>query len=162
KVADNAWLSVRVKQPLPPGTYYLEMSRGTGKIGWWSHTGDVYAPGQAYSDGLPIAGDRTLRIATLQEKGNRITDLFTFRKPQPDYFQGPTAPDMWSWLEVYPQHVFRNAKGEKEQMAVGTAQNAVGNRLGTLSEPGARGRNWHNGANDTRPGAERLGLNFTE
>src|SRR5205823_4193522 len=28
--------------------------------------------------------------------------FFTFRKPQPDYFQGPTGPDQWGWLEVYP------------------------------------------------------------
>ena len=33
----------------------------------------------------------------------------TFRAPQPDYFRGPTQPDMWSWLEVSPQHVFRNS-----------------------------------------------------
>ena len=38
-----------------------------------------------------------------------IRGFFTFRKPQPDYFQGPTGPDMWSWLEVYPQHVFTNS-----------------------------------------------------
>lgn len=69
--------------------------------------------------------------------------FFTFRKPQPDYFQGPTGPDMWSWLEVYPQHVFTNSAGEKEQMSVGVAQNAVGGRLGSMSETGARGRSFH-------------------
>lgn len=71
--------------------------------------------------------------------------FFSFRKPQPDYFQGPTAPDMWSWLEVFPQHVFTNSGGEKEQMSVGVAQNAVGNRLGSMSESGARGRGFHGG-----------------
>ena len=59
---------------------------------------------------------------------------------------------------MYPQHVFRNAQGEKEQMSVGVAQNAVGNRIGSLSEAGARGRNWHQGANDNRPGAGQQGL----
>jgi len=71
--------------------------------------------------------------------------FFTFRKPQPDYFQGPTASNMWSWLEVYPQHVFRNSQGEKEQMSVGVAQNAVNGRLGSMSEPGALGRSLHGG-----------------
>ncbi len=40
-----------------------------------------------------------------------VRDRFTFRKPQPDYFVGPTGPDQWGWLEVYPQHVFTNAAG---------------------------------------------------
>ena len=65
----------------------------------------------------------------------RIYEL-AYRKPQPDYFQGPTAPNMWSWLEVYPQHVFRNAKGEKEQMSVGAAQNAIGDRDAAAEVPG--------------------------
>src|ERR1035438_8983823 len=69
---------------------------------------------------------------------------------------------MWSWLEVFPQHVFRNSRGEKEQMSVGVAQNAVDGRLGSLSEARARGRNWHDGANNTRPGAVNEGLNFSE
>ncbi len=92
----------------------------------------------------------------------RLRDVFTFRKPQPNYFQGPTKPDMWSWLEVYPQHVFRNGRGEKEQMSVGVAQNAVGNRLATFTEPGARGRTWHNGRRDTSPDAVHYGPNFAE
>lgn len=161
-VADNAWLSIRLQKPLPPGAYYLEMSAAKGRIGWWSHTEDVYPKGQAFAEGVPVGGDRTLRIATITEQGARLRDFFTFRKPQPDYFQGPTRPDMWAWLEVYPQHVFRNARGEKEQMAVGVAQNAVGSRLATLSEPGARGRNWHRGGNDPAPDAVLHGHNFAE
>ncbi len=85
--------------------------------------------------------------------------FFTFRRPQPDYFQGPTEPDMWSWLEVYPQHVFQNSRGEKEEMSVGVAQNAVGNRLGSMSEPGARGRSFHS---MTPPADTFSGSNFSE
>lgn len=160
-VSDNAWISLTFRQPLPPGTYYLEMSEARGRIGWWSHTDDVFPKGQAYADGAPTAGDRTLRISVLGA-GTRLRDFFTFRKPQPDYFQGPTMPNMWSWLEVFPQHLFRNEKGEKEQMSVGVAQNAVKGRLGSMSESGAHGRNWHNGANDPSPGAIMRGLNFAE
>jgi len=161
-VADNAWLGLELKTPLPAGTYYLELSAPSGKVGWWSHSGDVYPGGHAFADGVPVAGDRTIRIGYPEDETARIRRFFTFRKPQPDYFKGPTQPDMWSWLEVHPQHVFRNAKGEKEQMAVGVAQNAVGGRLGCLSEAGARGRGFHAGADDDTPDAVSRGLNFAE
>ncbi len=89
-------------------------------------------------------------------------NFFTFRRPQPDYFKGPTAAGMWSWLEVYPQHMFKNVRGENEQMSVGVAQNAVGNRLGSMSEAGSRGRSFHDGHAATRPGDVGSGYNFTE
>ena len=50
--------------------------------------------------------------------------------------RGRRKPDMWSWLEVFPQHVFTNSAGQKEQMSVGVAQNAVNGRLGSMSEAG--------------------------
>ncbi len=161
-VADNDWVSLAAGKTLPPGVYYLEASQPKGRIGWWSHTGDVFAGGQAFADGAPAQGDRTLRIATVGGPDEALRNFFTFRKPQADYFQGPTGPNQWSWLEVFPQHVFRNAKGEKEQMSVGAAQNAVGNRLATLSQPGARGRSYHNGANDPSPDAVLHGYNAQE
>lgn len=161
-VSDNAWLSLSLATPLPTGDYYLEASHSKGRVGWWSHSQDVYSGGKAFANGSPTLGDRTLQIVELGGLDARIRKFFTFRKPQPDYFKGPTAPNMWSWLEVSPQHVFRNAKGEKEQVSVGAAQNAIGSRLGTLSEPGARGRNFHKGANDTRPNAVLYGYNAME
>ena len=63
-----------------------------------------------------------------------VKEFFTFRKPEPSYFTGPSGPDQWGWLEVFPQHVFPNRAGEKEQMTVGVAQNAVNGRLGALAE----------------------------
>lgn len=92
-----------------------------------------------------------------------IREFFTFRKPIPSYFSGPPGPDQWGWLEVYPQHVFRNSEGEAEMMTVGVAQNAQNaQRLAAMSEPNAAGRSWHGGRKDTRPGAVNLGLNFAE
>ena len=52
-------------------------------------------------------------------KDPEMRAFFTFRRPMPDYWQGPSGPNQWSWLEVYPQHVFRNSEGEAEQMSVG-------------------------------------------
>ena len=75
---------------------------------------------------------------------------------------GPTQPDMWGWLEVYPQHVFENSRGEKEQMTVGVAQNAVDGRLGSMSEKNALGRSYHGGKFDMRPDAALYGHNLAE
>ena len=91
-----------------------------------------------------------------------LRGFFTFRKPVPSYFTGPDQADEWGWLEVFPQHVFRNSRGEAEQKTVGVAQNAVDGRLGSLSEPGALGRSFHNGTWDKRPNASRYGFNFAE
>ena len=161
-VADNSWLTLQIEQAIPPGRYYLEASQPKGTIGWWSNAGDVFARGEAFADGKPAAGDRTLRVSISDGPGAEMRRFFTFRKPMPDYFQGPTGPDQWSWLETAPQHVFPNSRGEKEMMAVGVAQNAVGSRLGSMSEPDAKGRSFHNGAQDHSPGATRQGLNFAE
>ncbi|NIA13002.1 MAG: hypothetical protein GWP08_02895, partial [Nitrospiraceae bacterium] len=98
-------------------------------------------------------------------KDPEMKAFFTYRRPMPDYWVGPDGPDQWSWLEVYPQHVFRNAKGEAEQMSVGVAQNALPNTPGPAPmshKRGAMGRSWHNGAKDEREGAVHLGLNFDE
>lgn len=94
-----------------------------------------------------------------------IRAFFTFRRPMPDYWKGPSGVDQWSWLEVYPQHVFNNSRGEAEQMSVGVAQNALPNTPGPAPmshKTGAMGRSWHNGAKDPRPNAVDLGLNFEE
>lgn len=161
-VEDNAVRSLEFPEPLPPGAYYLEISEPKGVIGWWSHTDDVLPHGQAFADGRPGLGDRVLRVGLADEVASRLRKFFTFRKPQADYFRGPTGPDMWSWLEVYPQHVFKNARGEKEQMSVGVGQNAVDGRLGSMSEPGSRGRSFHRGAVDASPGAVLRGHNLAE
>jgi len=91
--------------------------------------------------------------------------FFTFRRPMPDYWVGPSGLDQWSWLEVNPQHVFTNAQGESEQMSVGVAQNALPHTPGPApmsDKAGAMGRSWHEGKRDLRPGAVALGLNFEE
>lgn len=161
-VRDNDWLRVALPEPVPAGVYCLTAGEVSGKLGWWSHRGDVLPGGTAMEDGQPAVGDRTLRWTWADETTVRMREAFTFRKPQPDYFRGPTEPEMWSWLEVAPQHVFRNSRGEKEQMSVGVAQNAVNGRLGSMSEPRALGRSHHGGRVDARPDAVRWGFNFAE
>lgn len=173
-VTDNARLSIRLKEPLPKGAYYLEMSEAKGTIGWWGHSEGTLLAGRAYAEGSPVAGRRTLLVSIVDENMKKIRDFFTFRAPQPSYFYGPTKKNMWSWLEVYPQHRFHNDRGEKEQMSVGVAQNAVldpnappiggftGIRTGCLSEKRSLGRSFHKGRDTDDPEATLHGYNFTE
>jgi len=61
-IEDNAWLALEFDEPLPAGTYYFEQSEADGTVGWWSHGDDVLEGGQAYENGAPVDGDRTLRV----------------------------------------------------------------------------------------------------
>jgi hypothetical protein len=162
QVDDNDWVLLRTPSSEPAGNYYLEMIDPSGQIGWWSHHSDRYSFGEAFVNGRAVSGDRNLQILYADSEAGEIQNFFTFRRPQPDYFRGQTRPDMWSWLEKYPQHVFTNSLGEKEQMSIGVAQNAVSNRLGSMSEPGALGRTYHSGKFHSPPDAVNWGFNFSE
>lgn len=161
-VSDNDWLTVEFEEPVEAGAYYVEATDPVGTIGWWSHTEDQFADGAAYAGGVPVDGDRAFRAELANSELERIRRFFTFRSPQASYFVGPTKPNQWSWLEVYPQHVFHNDRGEAEQMSVGVAQNAADGELSRLSHPRSHGRSWHNGDMDTSPDAMLYGLNLTE
>ncbi|MBA4149623.1 MAG: hypothetical protein H0X66_16045 [Verrucomicrobia bacterium] len=161
-VEDNEWISLELNPVLAPGVYYLEMSEPEGKAGWWSHPDNVLPQGTAFADAEPAPGVRTIRLVYFSERTQQVRDFFSFRKPQPDYFKGQKQPNMWSWLEVYPQTVFTNTSGVREQMSVGVGQNAVDGRLGSMSEPGAHGRSFHKGATDPRPDAVLHGYNLAE
>ncbi len=95
-----------------------------------------------------------------EQVAREIRNFFTFRKGQPSYFEGPTEPNQWSWLEVTPQHVFKNVAGENEQMSVGVAQNAVDGKIGVLSNPRANGRSYHAGRQPQK--TDFTGRNFAE
>jgi len=161
-VVDNAWFMLELDSALVSGTYYLEASEPRGKVGWWSCAEDVLAGGQAHVDGEPASGDRTLRFDLHDKQDWEIRRFFTFRKPQPDYFAGPTGPEQWGWLEVYPQHVFYKVPGIAEQVTVGTAQNAVDGRLGVLNHPRSQGRSFQRGRQPGPEGQDTSGKNFAE
>ena len=126
---------------------------------------DLYQPG-LWSDLWFRWEGKPLLLANKEFiKSEEVLQFFTFRRPMPDYWQGPSGPEQWSWLETFPQHVFRNQKGEAEQMSVGVAQNALPNTPGPAPmshKAGAMGRSWHDGKKDMREGAVNLGLNFDE
>ena len=109
---------------------------------------------------LILADPAVLDASKPAEKA--ILEFFTFRKPQPDYFVGPTGPKQWGWLEVSPQHVFYREPGQPEQMTVGVAQNAVDGHLSVLSNPRSHGRSFHKGKEPASEGRDNTGRNFTE
>lgn len=80
----------------------------------------------------------------------------------PSYFTGPSGPDQWGWLEVTPQHAFRNSPGQVEEATVGIAQNAVEDDLGVLSNPASHGRSFHDGAEPPPSGRDFTGRNVQE
>lgn len=122
---------------------------------------NLYKPGR-YSDLWFRWKGKPLMLADRAKVAPELHDVFTFRKPQPDYFQGPTGPDQWGWLEIHPQHAFYNQEGKPEQATVGVGQNATGRRLCAFSEKNTYGRSWHNGRKDDRTDAVMHGLNFAE
>jgi hypothetical protein len=122
---------------------------------------DIYSKGLHKDLWFKVDG-KPLILADPAKVDPKLLKFFTFRNPQPSYFVGPTGPNMWSWLEVAPQHVFLNGRGEKEEMSVGVAQNAVDGRLNAMSNPESLGRSYHDGRWDTRPNAVAYGLNFAE
>ena len=161
-VEDNAWLMLELDAARPAGTYELEMSDPRGKVGWWSDRRDRLSKGQALVDGVVVAGDRTLRVRMMDGVDDQIGRFFTFRKPQPDYFAGPTGPGQWGWLEVSPQHAFSKTPGVPEEVAVGVAQNAADGRLSVFTNPRAHGRSFHDGKEPGPEGRDTSGRNFDE
>ncbi len=122
---------------------------------------DLYGPG-LYKDLWFQWKNKPLILADQSKVDPQYQNFFTFRKPEPSYFTGPSGPNQWGWLEIYPQHVFYDEKNKPEQMVVGIGQNGHDGRLSAFSVPNTYGRSWHDGKKDERPGAVNLGLNIAE
>lgn len=126
---------------------------------------DLYSQG-LYPDLWFRWEGKPLILADPKGFDDEIRNFFTFRKPIPGYMSGPSGPNQWGWLEVYPQHVFYSesrSANPKEEMTVGIGQNAWGEHTpSAFNEPNTRGRSWHNNAKDTSPDAVNYGFNVAE
>jgi len=165
-VIDNSWVSLKFDKSVAAGEYYLELSNPKGRIGWWRRNPEGPLPGQGFVNGKPVEHQFAICLYPESENTKELLEFFTFRKGQPDYFQGPTGPNQWSWLEVYPQHSFytldRDGNPVMEQMSVGVAQNAVEGKLGVLSNPHSHGRSFHDGKEPSPENCDFSGRNFQE
>ena len=144
--AGQCLADARTGRRAAPGTYELEMSgpEASGLVEPPDAT--VRRRVRPLPMAAIVAGERTIRIATLDDgTSEKIRRFFTFRKPQPDYFKGPTGPEQWGWLEVYPQHAFYKMPGVPEEVAVGVAQNAAEGKLSVFTYPRSHGRSFHDG-----------------
>ena len=162
-VEDNAWLDARARsgrcRRVPMNSRCrIPRARSVGGV----TRGAGLPLGQALADGAVVSGERTIRITTSDDRDDQIRRFFTFRKPQPDYFQGPTGPEQWGWLEVYPQHAFYKTPGVPEEVAVGVAQNAADGKLSVFTNPPAHGRSFHDGKEPGPEGRDASGRNFAE
>jgi len=126
---------------------------------------DLYRPGLHAELWYRWKG-KPLILADPEGFDGEIRGFFTFRKPIPGYLTGPSGPNQWAWLQIYPQHAFPGdavPEGAVEQMAVGIGQNAWGTHTpSAFSEANTYGRSWHDGAKDPAPDAVNWGYNVTE
>jgi hypothetical protein len=125
---------------------------------------DLYANG-SYSELWFRWKGKPLMLADPENVDDVVLQFFTLRRNIGHYNVGPTGPDQWAWLEIYPQHVYPNSDGEKEEAAVGVAENyntIQYNSTAPMSWPGAFGRSYHNNFMDNRTDAVNWGLNFAE
>lgn len=126
---------------------------------------DLYAPG-LYSDLWFHWKGKPLMLADPDYVDDDVRAFFTLRRPIAPYDQGSTGPDQWAWLEIHPQHIYPNSEGEKEEVAVGVAQNYNAlqyNCTYPMSWPNAFGRSYHNNSMDNHTSdAVNYGYNFAE
>jgi hypothetical protein len=156
---EQFWLEL--DGPAPAGDFLVELSDAVGGVSWDS-SDLAHSSAVATVDGSVVPGCRTLYARPAEGDLAEILDFFTFRAPEPSYFVGPSFPGQWSWLEVYPQHGFPNREGVIEQASVGVAQNAVGGRLGALSEKNSLGRSSVDGVPATDGSRSAEGLNYQQ
>ncbi len=156
----EVFAQVRSEGGMTPHIAFLCPFWDPGKVVSELHR-DLYQP-RRYPDLWFQWKGKPLILADKEKVPRELRDVFTFRKPQPDYFAGPSEPNQWGWLEISPQHVFCDDNGRPEQMTVGVAQNGTGRRLCAFSEKNTYGRSWHNGCKDARPDAVNWGFNLAE
>jgi len=103
-------------------------------------------------------------IADPEKVSPQVKSAFTLRRAHWPFTQVNTK-EAWHWEAAYPQvYGFTDDPQRPEQVNVSVAQNlrASDGKVTDMSNGDARGRSFHNGANDTSPGAIDKGFNFEE
>jgi hypothetical protein len=107
---------------------------------------------------------KPLLLCDPQQANPTLRNFFTLRRAHWP-FRMEDTDQAWQWEASYPQPFgFDRDPTKPEQLSVSVAQNlrvsdaAVTN----MSEGNARGRSFHEGRQDARPGAVNFGFNFEE
>ncbi len=158
----QAWSAVRAEgNPTPKMVFMCPFWADSSAVVVEQAYANVYSQG-LYQDLWFYWDGKPLIIAEPWYVESPERDFFTFRKPIPEYNEGPSGPYQWGWLEIYPQHEFYDGAGETEEMTAGIAQNMCNGWLGPFSSSDGQGRSWHNDHKDDFAGSADYGLNFAE
>lgn len=124
---------------------------------------DLYKPG-LYSELWFRWQGKPLMICDPQQASPELKAFFTLRRAHWP-FEMINTPYAWHWEATYPQpYGYTDDPKEPEQVNVAVAQNlrAADGQVTNMSNGDARGRSFHDGKEDTTPGAVNRGLNFQE
>ena len=116
---------------------------------------DIYKTGSYkdlwfYWDNKPFIMADSSCLDTTQSTDKAIKNLFTFRIPNPTYYDADksVSTNKWGWLSNYPQTKYCvDSSGHAEEIAVGVAQNYSKNGLVAMNDPrgGVYGRSYASG-----------------
>ena len=122
---------------------------------------ELYAPG-LYKDHWFMWDGKPLMISAQNPALDNtptyddvVAEFFTFRNMWG--LQRIREPNLWSFLQHYPQDIGYNEAGEAEFMSVSTAQQET-----YMSYPTAHGKSYHNGQQPPPEEWDFIGRNFAE
>ncbi len=124
---------------------------------------DLYKPG-LYSDLWFRWKGKPLMICDPEMSSPEVRSAFTLRRAHWP-FTHVNTPYAWHWETAYPQvYGFTDDPKVPEQINVAAAQNLRDSdgQVTNMSNGDARGRSFHNGKEDTTPGAVNYGYNIQE
>ncbi|MBI3849646.1 MAG: hypothetical protein HY298_05065 [Verrucomicrobia bacterium] len=124
---------------------------------------DLYQPG-LYPELWFRWQGKPLMICDPADANDELRKFFTLRRAHWP-FTLTNTPLAWHWESTYPQpYGYTDDPGKPEQVNVAVAQNlrAKDGKVTNMSAGDARGRSFHDGKEDTTPGAVNHGYNFQE
>jgi hypothetical protein len=124
---------------------------------------DLYQPG-LYSELWFRWKGKPLMICDPEKAGPEVRSFFTLRRAHWP-FTHVNTPYAWHWETAYPQvYGFTEDPKVPEEVNVAAAQNLrqSDGKVTNMSNGDARGRSFHNGSEDTTPGAVNYGYNVQE
>ncbi len=107
---------------------------------------------------------KPLMICDPEAASPELREFFTLRRAHWP-FQMVNTPLAWHWEAAYPQpYGYVSDPAKPEQVNVSVAQNlrVSDAKVTNMSNGDARGRSFHDGREDTSPGAVNRGFNFQE